>query len=127
MDARFNDLGSNLVGGPSVPPKSHSASVTTGAGVAVDLVAAEGNCFLVAMTGTITGTPSFAVQAEESDTSGGSYTNVPTGGAVTVAAANTTYVITFKRTKRFLKVKATLTGTTSLEMGVSVFSTKKAT
>ena len=85
----------------------------TGTGSAVDLVDYEGDiaCILDAEAGGASIT--YAVKLTESDTSGGSYTDV-TDGAFTTTTANTALVekisVNTDKLKRYIKVSITVAG-----------------
>lgn len=115
----FSPLGAAAA--QAVPPAVINA---TGTGGAVDL---DGTlaCAAVAITGAISGTPSFAVTLTECDTSGGSYTAIPTQISMTLAAANDCQIVNFKRSKRYVKATYTLTGTSSLAFGIMVLGIRR--
>ncbi len=120
----LNDLGSNVVSGMAL---KIAAYTSTNAGTAVDMSAAEGNCFAVVLPGTITdGTHTPSVT--EADTSGGQYSAITPYQAFAAAASDTPQIKGFKRTKRFIKASDTVSGlaTTGGILGVLVLGMKKA-
>lgn len=87
----------------------------TGTGSAVDLVDYEGDIAVLLDAEAGGAGVTYAVKLTESDTSGGSYTDV-TGGAFTTTAANTASVqklrLNSDAVKRFIKVSITVAGGT---------------
>jgi hypothetical protein len=87
----------------------------TGTGSAVDLVDYEGDLAVVLDAEAGGGSVTYAVKLTESDTSGGSYTDV-SGGAFTTTGANTALVekisVNTNVMKRFIKVSVTVAGGT---------------
>ena len=85
----------------------------TGTGSAVDLVDYEGDIAVVLDAEAGGASITYAVKLTESDTSGGSYSDV-TGGAFTTTDANTALVekisVNTNGMKRFVKVSVTVAG-----------------
>ena len=112
MSTHINDAASNLT--PALPvsitPQSLSAS---GAGTALDLGAGDGGCFAVLAVGAVTGTdPTLDVKIQESTASAGTYTDISGATFTQVIAATKGEVISFRRSKRYVRAYATLGGTT---------------
>lgn len=88
---------------------------TTGLGSAVDLEDYEGEMAVVLDAEAGGASITYAVKLQESDTSGGSYTDV-TGGAFTTTDANTALVekisVNTNDMKRFVKLSITVAGGT---------------
>ena len=88
---------------------------TTGLGSAVDLEDYEGEMAVVLDAEAGGAGITYAVKLQESDTSGGSYTDV-TGGAFTTTDANTALVekisVNTNDMKRFVKLSITVAGGT---------------
>ena len=88
---------------------------TTGLGSAVDLNDYEGEMAVVLDAEAGGASITYAVKLQESDTSGGSYTDV-TGGAFTTTDANTALVekisVNTNDMKRFVKLSITVAGGT---------------
>ena len=88
---------------------------TTGLGSAVDLEDYEGEMAVVLDAEAGGASIPYAVKLQESDTSGGSYTDV-TGGAFTTTDANTALVekisVNTNDMKRFVKLSITVAGGT---------------
>jgi len=119
----FEDIKNNYVQGASIAPQT--ITVTTNGG-AIDLDnTLEGFAELV--VGAVSGTtPTLDVKVQESDTSGGTYTDIAGATFTQVTAANKQQLINFKRSKRWLRAVATVGGTTpSFALAVSVFGRKK--
>jgi hypothetical protein len=87
----------------------------TGTGSAVDLVDYEGDIAVVLDAEAGGASITYAVKLTESDTSGGSYSDV-TGGAFTTTSANTALVekisVNTDGMKRYVKVSVTVAGGT---------------
>jgi len=88
---------------------------TTGLGYAVDLEEYEGEMAVVLDAEAGGASVTYAVKLQESDTSGGTYTDV-TGGAFTTTDANTALVekisVNTNDMKRFVKLSITVAGGT---------------
>ena len=88
---------------------------TTGLGSAVDLEDYEGEMAVVLDAEAGGASITYAVKLQESDTSGGTYTDV-TGGAFTTTDANTALVekisVNTNDMKRFVKLSITVAGGT---------------
>ena len=88
---------------------------TTGLGSAVDLEDYEGEMAVVLDAEAGGSSITYAVKLQESDTSGGTYTDV-TGGAFTTTDANTALVekisVNTNDMKRFVKLSITVAGGT---------------
>jgi len=101
----------------------------TGTGSAVDLVDYEGDLAVVLDAEAGGGSVTYAVKLTESDTSGGSYTDV-SGGAFTTTDANTALVekisVNTNAMKRYIKVSVTVTvGTGAGAVSVLALGSKK--
>lgn len=128
MSTWINDFKNNVVapnGANTVEPK---ALTTTTNGAAVDLADSDGQCFATLHVGAVTGTtPTLDVKIQESDTSGGTYTDVSGATFAQVTASNKWQALNFKRTRRFCRAVATIAGTTpSFTLAVVLFGQKKA-
>ena len=88
---------------------------TTGTGSAVDLLGYEGDMAVLLDAEAGSAGVTYAVKLTESDTSGGSYTDV-TGGAFTTTTANTASLqkiyVNVTNLKRYVKVSITVAGGT---------------
>lgn len=107
----MRDLAAGLTGAPSQLPGSTALSGTTAAnGSAVDCDGMEGPVFGIVAVGTATGSPtSFTVtgKLQESDTSGGTYTDLATQDTAVVSASGTQAIIRGQRTKRWVRTVVT--------------------
>jgi|SRR5262245_22636127 len=125
----INDFKNNVVapnGTNTIEPK---ALTTTTNGAAVDLVdGGPSPCFATLHVGAVTGTtPTLDVKIQESDTSGGTYTDITGATFAQQTASNKWLAINFNRTKRFCRAVATIAGTTpSFTLAVVIFGQKKA-
>lgn len=111
--------------GGSVKPQTATATVTGGA---VDLVETDGPCFAIVAVGTVSGTsPTLDVKVQESDTSAGTYTDISGATFAQITASNKTLAINFKRSKRFVRLLATIAGTSpSFACAGIIFGEKRA-
>lgn len=126
------DLKNQLVGGVSIC-QTFSATTAAHTGTAVDLLTSDGPVFGILQTGSVTGSGvDIDIKLQESDASGGTYTDV-TDGAFTQSYTETTGDLVFelvngRRTKRYVRaylVIAAATSVTSAPISVSVFGQKK--
>ena len=87
----------------------------TGLGSAIDLLGYEGDIAVLLDAEAGGGTITYAVKLTESDTSGGTYTDV-TGGGFTTTTANTASLqkifVNVSNLKRFVKASVTVAGGT---------------
>ena len=102
---------------------------TTGLGSAVDLEDYEGEMAVVLDAEAGGASITYAVKLQESDTSGGSYTDV-TGGAFTTTDANTALVekisVNTNDMKRYVKLSITVAGGTGAgAVSVTALASKK--
>lgn len=113
MGGLWIDFKTNLIddgAGSSIRPQISTATVT---GQAVDLDRGDGACFAFLEVGAVSGTtPTLDVKVQESDTSGGTYTDIPGAAFTQITAANKSQILDFKRSKRFCRLLATIAGTT---------------
>lgn len=124
----INDLKNNIVmpnDGGTFPA---AARTTTANGAAQDLVDSAGPCFALLNIGAVTGTtPTLDIKVQESDTSGGTYTDIPGATLPQQNASNKSLAMNFNRTKRFVRGVATIGGTTpSFTFSFQIFGQKKA-
>jgi hypothetical protein len=89
--------------------------ITTASGTGVDISQYEGLALVILNSAAGTGTtPTLAVVLEECDTSGGTYTAVPSGaytGVTDAAASQQKIVLDVGPRKKFLRATATIGGT----------------
>lgn len=122
--AFINDLKNALVFA-DVATFIPSVFAATANGAAVDMVNADGNCFAILVLGVATALTSLDMKMQESDTSGGTYTDIPLATFPQQTTGSHTLVINFKRTKRFVRGVGTLVGT-SVAMSCLVLGVKKS-
>jgi hypothetical protein len=122
----WNDLKNSAVGGLSLAP---AVRTSDGTGSVVDLIDADGGCFAVVQTGTLTDGSHDVKLQETNDSGGGSLTDI-TGATQAIAATddNTAFVIgPFTRTKRYVVAFSDVVGaTTGGIVGVAVYGMKKS-
>jgi hypothetical protein len=83
----------------------------------------------VQFVGVVSGTtPTLDTKFQESDTSGGTYTDCsPTGAFAQVIVTDKLEITNFKRSKRFVRAASTIGGSTpSFTYGVALLQMKKA-
>jgi len=122
MSTQLHDVKNQAVLGASVAPVSVNS---TSDGSSIDLIAADGNCFAIQMIGVVTGTtPSLAGKIQES--SDGSVWSDISGATFTAVTTSTSLqVITFQRTKRYVRHFRTLSGTTPVFLLAVVIGEQK--
>lgn len=113
MSSHLNDYENDILVQQVIAPQLLTATTTNGTGV--DFKEGDGNCFLQVNLGTWSAT-SLSVQVQQSTTTNSGFADI-TGASVS-ATTNTTAVLkkTFQRGERYLRVIATVSGTT---IGVS--------
>lgn len=123
MSTKLHDIQSQAQLGASVLPASVNDTV---GGSAVDLIDADGRCFAIQLVGAVAGaSPALAGKIQESDDSS-IWTDVAGATFAAVTAANNVQVITFDRTKRYVRHHRTVSGTgPSFLLGVLIGEQKK--
>lgn len=125
MSTFWNDLKNSAVADTSIAPATITSTTTGGA---VDLGECDGGATAVVVAGTMTdGTHTLTFT--ESDTSGGTYTAVPSADAraLTSADSGNTVLVNFKRSKRYVKAVSTVaSATTGGVYGVALLAMKKS-
>lgn len=124
MSTFARDLANALVVKTLFDPASRSAASTNGTGV--DMVLGDGLCSAYLHCGAFSGgtNPTLAVHIEESDDDS-SYTDVSGATFATLSAAGVE-IISFQRTKKYIRAVAAITGSPSgILFGVSCFQQKK--
>ena len=106
-----NDLENSVVlanGANSLAPATRTSSAN---GAGVDLGEAEGNCFAIQHIGTVSGTsPTLDGKLQESNDDS-TFTDITGATFTQVTASNKCQMITFKRTKRYVRGVQTIAGT----------------
>jgi hypothetical protein len=123
MSTKLHDLKSEALLGASPFP----VSVTTTAGDdTIDLIDADGRCFCIQMVGAVGGTtPSLAGKMQESS-DGTTWTDISGATFNSVTASNDLQVISFDRTKRYVRHFHTIAGTSpTFLLGVVIGEQKK--
>jgi hypothetical protein len=124
MSTKLHDVQNQTQLGASV----HPASVNdTAGGSSVDLIEADGRCFAIQHVGAVGGTsPSLAGKIQESDDDS-SWSDVSGAAFTAVTASNNVQVISFDRTKRYVRHHRTVSGTSpTFILGVVIGEQKKA-
>lgn len=106
--ATLHDLPNNAFLGNSVAPAAQSASVN---GAGVDCTGVDGPINAISTVGAATGAPtSYTVTAklQESDTSGGTYTDIVTQSSPGAQAAAGSVAVRGIREKKFVRVVQTI-------------------
>lgn len=115
------DLISNLGAAVALSPAVQAAAVN---GAAVDLAGFDA-AMVIVTTGAIAGAGDFGVKLQHSDTStSGDFVDVPVDDRITTApatlAADATYKIGYRGSKRFIRLAVTKAGGTSIAAGAVV-------
>lgn len=129
MSTNLHDISGNIAGAGSLLPGSVLDSGAE-SGVGVDMHNVSGNCTGLFCFGESTGSPTteaYALKLQESDSAGGSYSDIPNATLSLPAAAGGSYdglvygITTGLRSKRYVKTVATPTfvGGSSPEMPIS--------
>ena len=127
MGGLYVDFKNNLIDDAACSSIRPQVATSTVTGQAVDLDRANGACFAFLEVGAISGTsPTLDVKVQESDTSGGTYTDIPGAAFPQVTVANKSHIINFKRSKRFCRLLGTIAGTTpSFALAGQLYGVKK--
>ncbi len=123
MSGLYADILHNYVHGPSLRPQAVTAG-TNGSAVDLDNTL---DGFAELVVGAVSGTsPTLDVKLQESETSGGTYTDIAGATFAQVVAANKEEVLNFKRSKRHVRAAVTTGGTSpSFTLAVSIFGRKR--
>lgn len=124
MSTWINDFKNNAVfanDGGTFPAASRSATAN---GSPQDMVDGAGPCFGLLNVGAVTAA-TLDIKVQESDTSGGAYTDIPGAVLPQQNASNKSLAMNFNRTKRFVRGVATISGT-SVVFSFQIFGQKKA-
>jgi hypothetical protein len=117
------DVKKHYVFNASIRPQVATATVI---GSAIDLENTVDG-FAELIVGAVSGgSPTLDVKLQEAETSAGPYSDIPGTGFTRVVAANAQQVITFRRTKRWVRaVGATGGSSPSFAFAVSLFGRKR--
>jgi hypothetical protein len=109
MSTKLHDLVNQADLKSGASPQTATSTVT---GTGVDMINADSRCFAVQHVGAVSGTtPTLDGKIQESDTSGSGYTDVAGATFTQVTASTNLQVISFERTKRYLRYVGTIGGT----------------
>ena len=109
MSTKLQDFKNQALVGAS--PYPTAAVSDTNNGDTVDLIDADNRCFAIQMIGAVTGTtPSLTGKIQESSDAA-TWTDITSATFTAVTANNSVQVISFDRTKRYVRHYRTVTGT----------------
>jgi hypothetical protein len=122
MSSHINDLHSSAEVQASVYPSTVTA---TGPGSEVDFATADGPCFAVQMIGDMVDNTTLDGSIEES-AEGTAWSAIPDAAFDQIAEANNVQVISFQRTKRYVRWTATIAGTSpSFDVAILIGEQRK--
>src|SRR5262249_48016450 len=120
MSTKLHDLANQTVQGAGLNPQQLGSGATSGTGV--DLLAGDGRCFAIQITGAVGGTsPTLDGKIQESDSSGSGYADISGATFSQVTAANNVQVISFERTKRYVRYVGTVGGSSTPTVLAAIF------
>lgn len=124
MSTKIQDLKNQGQIGASPYPASVN---DTNNGDSVDLSEADGRCFCIQMIGTVGGTsPSLTGKMQESSDNS-SWSDISGATFTAVTASTSLQIITFERTKRYVRHFRTVSGTSpTFVLGVVIGEQKKS-
>jgi hypothetical protein len=124
MSTLLHDLPSQSVIGASSYPATVS---TSDVGASVDLIEADGRCFAIQVIGAVSGTsPTLAGKIQES-ADNSTFTDIAGATFSTVSASSNLQVISFERTKRYVRYSRAVAGTSpSFAISVVIGEQKKS-
>lgn len=110
MSSKIHDFSSNALLKQVIAPQLLAATTTNGTGV--DMINGDGQCWMELALGTWNAT-SLSVQVQQSTTTNSGFTDI-TGAviAATTAQSNSIQTVNFRRDYQYLRVIATVSGTT---------------
>ena len=123
MSTKLHDLANQAVLGAGAAPQTATTTVT---GSGIDFQAGDGRCFAVQQVGAVSGSsPTLNGKIQESDDNA-AWSDVTGASFTQVTASTNTQVITFDRTKRYLRYLGTIGGSTpSFALAVLIGEQKK--
>ena len=109
MSTKLHDVANQTLLSAAVSPQTLTASAN---GSAIDMISADGACFCIQQVGAVSGTsPTLAGKIQESADGSTGWADISGAAFTTVTASTNTQVISFERTKRYLRHVATIAGT----------------
>jgi hypothetical protein len=109
MSTKLHDFANQADLKNGASPQTATSTVT---GTGVDLINADSRCFAVQHVGTVSGTsPTLDGKLQESDASGSGYADISGATFTQVTASTNLQIITFERTKRYVRYIGTIAGT----------------
>jgi len=123
MSTKLHDIPNNAVLAVGCSPRVATATVTGGT---LDFITGDGRCTAVQLVGTVGGTaPTLAGKIQESSDQS-TWTDVSGATFTTVSASDNSQVISFDRTKRYLRYIGTIGGTSpTVPMSAAIMQQKK--
>src|SRR5262245_15878765 len=117
MSTKISDFANNALLATGSAPAAQTTTVT---GTGQDFISGDDQCFAIQQVGVVSGTtPTLDGKIQESDTLGGTYTDIAGATFTQVTASTNLQTINFRRSKRFLRYVGTIGGTTpSFTFGV---------
>ena len=124
MSTHINDFAASVAMFSAVPPISLTAAYT---GSAVDMFSADGACFAIQHVGAYEEGPTWNGTIEQSADGSTGWTAITGAAFAPVTEGNGTQVIRFTRTVRYVRYKATITGSgPDLALAVLVGEARKS-
>jgi hypothetical protein len=114
MSTKLHDLANQTVPGAGLSPQQLGSGANNGS--AVDLLSGDGRCFAIQITG-----PTLDGKIQESDASASGYADISGATFTQVTAANSVQVISFERTKRYVRYVGTVGGSSTPTVMTAVF------
>src|SRR5438445_546688 len=109
MSTKLQDLANEMLLGASLVPQTITASAN---GTAIDMITGDGLCSAMQLVGTVSGTtPTLAGKIQESADGSTNWTDITGAAFTSVTASNNNQIVSFERTKRYLRYVATVGGT----------------
>jgi hypothetical protein len=122
MSTKLHDIPNNALLGVGATPRSATATVT---GAAIDFITGDGRCCALQLVGTVGGTaPTLAGKIQESADGSSGWADV--ASFTSVAASNDSQMLSFDRTKRYLRYVGTIGGTSpTIPLTAAIIEQKK--
>ena len=122
MSTKFQDVASAALLNSGLYPQSVSAS---GTGPSIDLLQADGRCFAVQHVGALGGTAPTVTGKIEESSDGSTWSDVSGATFTVVSASNNVQIISFDRTKRYVRYNYALGGTSPTALLAAVIGEQK--
>jgi hypothetical protein len=123
MSAHVNDFASAVAVYAAVAPSAQTDALT---GDAIDMIAADGECFAIQQVGFFDEGPTWTGRIEESADGSTGWTAISGATFTGVTESDNTQVVRFTRTSRYVRYTATVSGgTPDMKLAVLVGEAKK--